>query len=139
MINNNYVPEWYTTSFEHMRYTLVRNQDQLDILFDNAKAPFNFLESNADARVSFIDDYAVVQIKDESKWSLIQIHGLILHEAVHIWQELREKMGEENPSAEFEAYSVQSIAQNLFDMYEDSENETSSVHNQRPLGYWEND
>lgn len=42
MINNNYVPEWYTTPFEHMRYTLVRNQDQLDILFDTVKAPFEF-------------------------------------------------------------------------------------------------
>ena len=131
MVDNNYVPEWYTTSFEHMRYTLVRNQDQLDILFDNCKAPFDFLESNADARVSFIDDYAVVQIKDERKWGLNQIHGLLLHEAVHIWQELREKMGEESPSAEFEAYTVQSIAQNLFEMYEESEHENSSVHNQR--------
>ena len=131
MIDNNYVPEWYTTPFEHMRYTLVRNQDQLDILFDNVKAPFEFLESNADARVSFIDDYAVVQIKDERKWGLNQIHGLLLHEAVHIWQELREKMGEESPSAEFKAYTVQSIAQNLFEMYEESEHENSSVHNQR--------
>lgn len=135
MINNNYVPEWYTTSFEHMRYTLVRNQDQLDILFDKAKAPFEFLESNADARVSFIDDYAIVQIKDESTWDLNQIHGLLLHEAVHIWQELKIKMGEESPSAEFEAYSVQSIAHNLFDMYEESEHENSSVHNQRSLGH----
>ena len=120
MINNNYVPQWYSTPFNHMSYTLVRNQDHLDILFDDCKAPFVFLDSNADARVSFIDDYAIVQIKDESQWSLNQIHGLLLHEAVHIWQELKLKMDEEKPSTEFEAYSIQTIAQDLFEMYADS-------------------
>lgn len=121
MINNNYVPEWYTTPFEHMRYTLVRNQDQLDILFDTVKAPFDFLEGGADARVNFNDDHAIVQIKDCAWWDLNQIHGLLLHEAVHIWQELKEKMGEESPSVEFEAYSIQALAQDLFELYERSE------------------
>ena len=73
-MNNNYVPEWYTTPFEHMHYTLVRNQDQLDILFDTVKAPFEFLESGADARVTFNDDHAIVQIKD-CDW----VHGDIRH------------------------------------------------------------
>lgn len=121
MINNNYVPEWYTTPFEHIRYTLVRNQDQLDILFDTVKAPFEFLEGGADARVNFNDDHAIVQIKDCDWWNLNQIHGLLTHEAVHIWQELKLKMGEENPSIEFEAYSIQALAQDLFELYERSE------------------
>lgn len=125
MISNNYVPEWYITPFEHMKYTLVRNQDQLDILFDNVKSSFGFLESGADARVTFSGDYAVVQI-DENPWNLRQIHGLLLHEAVHIWQELKLKMGEEKPSVEFEAYSIQTIAQDLFAMYEASENENKT-------------
>lgn len=30
-------------------------------------------------------------------------------------------MGEREPSSEFEAYSIQSIAQDLFKMYEESE------------------
>lgn len=121
MVNNDYVPQWYETPFEHMQYTLVRNQDQLDILFDTVKAPFKFLQSGADARVTFNDDHAIVQIKGNSSWSMVQIHGLLLHEAVHVWQETREKMGENNPSPEFEAYSIQAIAQDLFEMYEASE------------------
>lgn len=120
-MNNNYVPEWYITPFQHLNYTLVRNQDQLDILFDIVKAPFIFLDSGADARVNFNDAHVIVQIGDTSNWSLLQIHGLLLHEAVHIWQELKIKMGEENPSNEFEAYSIQAIAQDLFEMYELSE------------------
>lgn len=121
MINHNYVPQWYETPFQHMKYTLVRNQDQLDILFDTVKSPFYFLSSESDARVNLHDGHAIVQIGDCSKWDLIQIHGLLLHEAVHIWQEVIQLMGEEKPSTEFEAYSIQAIAQDLFEMFEASE------------------
>lgn len=121
MINNNYVPEWYISPFQHLNYTLVRNQDQLDILFDTVKAPFDFLEGGADARVSFTENYAIVQIDEINNWSLLQVHGLLLHEAVHIWQELKLRMGEHDPSIEFEAYSIQAIAQDLFEMFEESQ------------------
>lgn len=121
MIDNNYVPQWYETPFQHIQYTLVRNQDQLDILFDTIKAPFDFLEGNADARVNLNDGFAIVQLGDSSEWNTLQVHGLLLHEAVHIWQELKERMGEGEPSIEFEAYSIQAIAQDLFEMYALSE------------------
>lgn len=41
----------------------------------------------------------------------------LVHEAVHIWQALCEYIGEENPSKEFEAYTIQNITQRLFDAY----------------------
>ena len=41
----------------------------------------------------------------------------LVHEAVHIWQNLCEYIGEENPSKEFEAYTIQNITQRLFDAY----------------------
>lgn len=37
--------------------------------------------------------------------------GLLVHEAVHVWQAVLESMSEEDPSPEFEAYTVQHIAQ----------------------------
>lgn len=50
---------------------------------------------------------------------LNQVHALLLHEAVHVWQHIKDAIGEKNPSKEFEAYSVQRISQNLFYLYDD--------------------
>lgn len=47
-----------------------------------------------------------------------QIFGLLTHEAVHIWQRVKEAIGEGAPSPEFEAYAIQSISQQLFSEYE---------------------
>lgn len=49
--------------------------------------------------------------------SLEQVHGLLVHEAVHIWQWIRERIGEDSPSSEFEAYSIQAIAQEMMLSY----------------------
>lgn len=123
MIDNNYVPEWYISPFEHSKYALVRNQDQFDIMFDDVTDTEKFMSAGADAQVDYYSDgkYCLVQIGDTSDKSLIQVHGLLLHEAVHVWQKIRKLMGECEPSIEFEAYSVQRIAMDLFDAYEQSE------------------
>jgi hypothetical protein len=46
------------------------------------------------------------------------IYSLLVHEAVHVWQLKRKGIGEDSPSSEFEAYSIQAISQALFDEYE---------------------
>lgn len=46
-----------------------------------------------------------------------QICGLLVHEAAHIWQEIRENIGEQSPSKEFEAYAIQTISQRLMEAY----------------------
>ena len=46
-----------------------------------------------------------------------KICGVIVHEAVHVWQNIREAMEEESPSHEFEAYSLQWIVHNLIKDY----------------------
>jgi hypothetical protein len=46
-----------------------------------------------------------------------QIMALLTHEAVHIWQAIREEIGESRPSHEFEAYAIQQISQNLIQAF----------------------
>ena len=60
----------------------------------------------------------IVCLSNFDNKSNIQIYGLLVHEAVHIWQEFKNKIGEINPSVEFEAYAIQSISQELFKSFE---------------------
>lgn len=124
MVNTDYVPEWYISPFQHVQYTLARNQIHMDLLFENMNQvdPFLSIEGAA-AQVDFYSNgaYAVVQLGDTSERKVIEIYGLLLHEAVHVWQKVKKLMGENEPSSEFEAYSIQAIAQDLFKMYEESE------------------
>jgi len=46
-----------------------------------------------------------------------EVIGLIVHEAVHIWQEAKISLGEKYPSSEFMAYSIQNITMNLIEGY----------------------
>lgn len=124
MISTDYVPEWYISPFQHVQYTLARNQIHMDLLFEDMNKVDPFLSTEgAAAQVDFYSDgaYAVVQLGDTSERKLIEIYGLLLHEAVHVWQKIKKLMGEKEPSSEFEAYSIQAIAQDLFKMYEESE------------------
>lgn len=124
MVNTDYVPEWYISPFQHVQYTLARNQIHMDLLFEDMNKVDPFLSNEgAAAQVNYYSDgaYAVVQLGDTSERKLIEIYGLLLHEAVHVWQKVKKLMGEKEPSSEFEAYSIQAIAQDLFKMYEESE------------------
>jgi len=41
----------------------------------------------------------------------IEVAGTLVHESVHVFQRLCDSIGEANPSREFEAYSIEHIAQ----------------------------
>ena len=49
----------------------------------------------------------------------IQVYALLVHEAVHIWQAVRDSLGERYPGHEQEAYAVQRIAQSLMYAYKE--------------------
>lgn len=47
----------------------------------------------------------------------VEIAAVIVHEAVHVWQECVGYIGEKKPCREFEAYSIQHISEQLMKSY----------------------
>lgn len=56
----------------------------------------------------------------------IEVAGLLVHEAVHIWQEYAENIGEHHPGKEQEAYAIQAISQELMQSFSDQVKEMHS-------------
>lgn len=63
-------------------------------------------------------ELALVTISDKPNIPAITRIGLIVHEGTHVWQRMCKAMGEDKPSREFEAYSLQSIVSSLIHAYE---------------------
>jgi len=66
-----------------------------------------------------------LRIDKEKASDFVDVVGLLVHEAVHVWQEVRSRLvytidprRTGGLEAEFEAYAIQNIAQNLIDAYE---------------------
>ena len=51
----------------------------------------------------------VVCLGDCEGRSGVEIAGLLVHEAVHVWQQYADRIGETHPGSEQEAYAIQSI------------------------------
>ena len=105
--------------------TLVTSQDEFDAALRHFKmqpgTPY-LSSARADATVHFFDNrrgdsVAVVALGDTTGRSSVEIAGLLVHEAVHIWQTHCENIGETHPGREQEAYAVQGIAQELMAEY----------------------
>lgn len=60
---------------------------------------------------------SVVCLGDVRDRSGVEIAGLLIHEAVHVWQCWCEDVGETHPGSEQEAYGVQAVAQELLAEY----------------------
>jgi len=59
----------------------------------------------------------IVALREKKGLSLVEVYGVLVHEATHIWQAFCEYIGETNPSAEFEAYAIQTLSQRLMTAY----------------------
>lgn len=81
-----------------------------------------WLSCGSDARThTFYDGSGqlscIVAIMVSKKASQNAVVGLLIHEAVHVWQQYADSIGERAPSSEFEAYSIQVISQRLIESY----------------------
>ena len=81
----------------------------------------HWLNSGADATTHcFVSEgkrCCVVSLGDTSQRNGVEIAGLLVHEAVHVWQHYCAMIGETNPGFEQEAYGIQAIAQELLAEY----------------------
>lgn len=57
---------------------------------------------------------AVVTVADRPPYDTV---NLLVHEAMHVWRDIRESIGEDHPSSEFEAYAMQNIIAELLTAY----------------------
>lgn len=86
-----------------------------------------FVKGGSNATTHFLERSdgslaAIVCMDPDDEIDGIQIAALLVHEAVHIWQECMKVIGEEKPSAEFEAYGIQGISQQLMYLYAEGKN-----------------
>lgn len=87
-----------------------------------SKWPPFLLTSHAHATINYIEHHngrqmAIVCMPPAPERDQLEVVGLLVHEAVHLWQWIREYIGEKAPSMEFEAYAVQRIVQSLLGEY----------------------
>lgn len=119
-----YKPKWFTSPFQHLRYTLIRDENhckKIDVDFNLISMP-----KGANATTNFIcneddSDLRIIVYIPCSDVPMLSKQGLVIHESVHIWQEIKTMMREKDPSVEFEAYSIQRISQDLLHLLELSE------------------
>ena len=78
---------------------------------DRAHATAHYLD-NAQGELC-----CIVALGETAGRTGIEIAGLLVHEAVHIWQAWCDSIGEREPAAEQEAYAIQSISQILMAEY----------------------
>lgn len=88
---------------------------------NNSHATTHFFENKADGIC------AIITLDTKIKVKPIQVCSLLVHEAVHLWQEIRKMLGEKEPSPEFEAYSVQWLSQELMFSYESQMSKMSKI------------
>lgn len=89
----------------------VEPHDRSEWVGQGADASTHFYRTGHGKRV------AIVALKETEDMTATGIVGLLIHEAVHIWQYFCNSIGEKEPSIEFEAYAIQAISQELIESY----------------------
>jgi len=124
-MSKQYKAKWHKSPFDHVRYCLVRNQEQMDRALRDLP-PHAFKDSQTAAMVTSFSvmgghTYCLLQIGDTTDWVGSYIMQVLVHESVHVWQCVRDVMQESSPCSEFEAYSVDRIFRDMLDDYDRSQ------------------
>ncbi len=105
--------------------TLVRNEKDYLAAMKHCKVRFPdpwVIGKNASATAHWLqhptDGLCVIVAIRVTTQSIIEVYGLLVHEAVHVAQAYFEDIAEHNPAKEQQAYAIQNIAQILMQDYE---------------------
>jgi hypothetical protein len=71
---------------------------------------------------------SIVCIRPDPDRTGVQMASTLIHEAVHVWQQYRDYVGEDRPSSEFEAYAIQNIAETLMEAYAEQVHQDGLAH-----------
>ena len=122
-------PSWLDRSLVEapFYYTLATDETVFQKALRHLKVPRDtwpafILNPWSDATAHLFENGAkltyVVCVRLRDGLSMPQVAAIITHEAVHMWQTARERLGESHPSTEFEAYAVQALTQRLLEEFE---------------------
>jgi len=96
-----------------LKHLGIPKKDQPDFMLNwHSSATAHYFEHKTDQKLT-----VVVCLGSTEGKTLSQVNALLVHEAVHIWQQIKKAYGEYDPSSEVEAYSIQNISQALMDEY----------------------
>lgn len=94
-----------------MRRLKVPREQWPDFILPNVHASTHFFTTKDG------NEAAIICIGRTKRRSKEQVSALLVHEAVHVWQYIKESLGENVPSKEFEAYAIQNLVQNILIAY----------------------
>lgn len=100
------------------RLVLVLNEEDFHAALDELPAPKEgrplWISDGAGACMHALrgEEIACIVVLQDSENTASAI-GLLVHEAVHVFQAWCEDVGEKEPSSEFQAYAIQSITERL--------------------------
>lgn len=115
---------WCDRGWSTVYYGFCPSQTAWDAEMNRLKVKGSPYPAKSDGRCTSFESregkiILLVTISDkiDKEDNFARVIGLLVHEAAHVWQAMCRDMGEEFPSPEFEAYSLQHISMNLIDAY----------------------
>lgn len=104
---------------------LCTSKDQYVAALEHLKIPKRlrppFMSPKAEGTTTTLEGpgglVCLVCIRVDKKRCPLRTVSILVHEAVHVWQAHRDRIGEDTPSEEFEAYAIESIAERLITAY----------------------
>ena len=117
---------WCDRGWFPLQYGFCPNEKAWDKLLKvrNITLTGNEYASGTAARTtSFISSehtFSIVTVGEDETNTPLETVGLLIHEASHVLDAVIDAMNDKAPSEEFRAYSIQAIALNLVDAYEET-------------------